>query len=71
MHDASAGGAEGGAINPHDVHAEHERLRRQTEILQREHDALHERPHDVPGHGTHLEKLKRHKRASLAITQPG
>lgn len=40
------------------VNAEHDRLTREVEQLQREHDALKERPQDVSAHQEHRAKLQ-------------
>ena len=38
--------------------AEHRALKDQVEQLQREHEQLHQRPHDVAGHEEHRKKLE-------------
>ena len=39
---------------------EHDRLLRITEELEREHEALHQTPHDLEAHAMHRDKLRQH-----------
>ena len=40
--------------------SEHERFKRITEALEREHAALHNRPDDREAHAAHRDKLRQH-----------
>ena len=43
-----------------DLDAEHQRLLRTTDDLEREHEGLHARPHDHEAHIAHRERLRQH-----------
>src|SRR5688500_13476119 len=50
-------------VIPPDLIAEHARLMEQSEALEREHEALHEKPHDRKAHAAHRAKLRTHIQA--------
>lgn len=45
-------------VNRDPLEDEHEVLKREVQALQREHEELRKRPHDMAGHKAHRERLE-------------